>query len=87
MTTSNLHESLGIPVIANTTEVFAISDPVTEPALRVRDYELARSAFRAVATILYDTGHITSDVVVLFMKEAEQKLAILEQTEERKESI
>ena len=87
ITTQNIHEHLGIPLIEDTDELFAISDPVTEPAIRVRDYELARSAFRAVATILYDTGHISSDIVVSFMKEAEQRIAISEQTEERKESI
>lgn len=82
MEQNNTFEHLGIIQITDLEEIFSISDPITEPAFRERDNELARSAFRAVAAILQDTGHITPLVAESFIEESERKIATMEQSEQ-----
>ncbi|MET0979635.1 MAG: hypothetical protein ABWX90_00070 [Candidatus Saccharimonadales bacterium] len=70
-------EPLGIVQLENIDEIFALSDPVVEPALRAQDAELARSAFRAVARILQRNGYITPLLAENFIEAAEQRTANL----------
>jgi hypothetical protein len=74
----NSIEQLGITPFESIGEVFALSDPITEPALRASDIQLARSAFTAVARILEKTGHISTPLAESFILESEQRIANLE---------
>lgn len=74
----NSFEQLGIVPLEKVNEIFALSDPVIEPALRMRDAQLARSAFTAVARILQNTGHITPSLAESYILESEQKIVGLE---------
>lgn len=70
-------EQLGIVPIEKVNEIFVLSDPVVEPALRMRDAQLARSAFTAVAQILEKLGYIDESLVDSFILESEQKIVDL----------
>lgn len=74
----NSIEQLGVTPLENVGEIFLLSDPVTESALKANDIQLARSAFTAVARILEKTGYISTPLAESFIAESEQRIADLE---------
>jgi len=74
----NSIEQLGVTPFENLDEIFALSNAVTEPALRASDIELARIAFTAVARILQELGYIDVSLADSFILESELRIANLE---------